>query len=88
MLNGYAVGITIEWALLICDKMAKQLIFEEVNFLIEEELGIVLIKSFDVESHIKGYHANMNKWTPEIVEFHKTRLEHENVVDRFTVVVT
>ena len=56
----YAVDITIEWVLLICDKMTKKLIFEEVKFLIEEELEIILIKRFDVESQIKGYHAYMN----------------------------
>ena len=67
--------------------MAKKLIFEEVNFSIEEELEIILIKRFGVESHIKGYHAYMNKWTPKIGEILKTRLEHENVVDRFAVAV-
>ena len=46
--------------MLICDKMTKKLIFEEVNFLIEEELVIILINRFDVESQIKGYHAYMN----------------------------
>ena len=55
MLHVYAVDITIEWALLIYDKMAKKLIFEEVNFPIEEELEIILIKGFDVKSQIKGY---------------------------------
>ena len=42
--------MTIERVLLIYDKMVKKLIFEEVNFSIEEELEIILIKSFDVES--------------------------------------
>ena len=73
--------------MLICDKMTKKLIFEEVNFSIEEELEIILIKRFDVESHIKGYHAYMNEWTPETGEILKTRLEPENVVDRFAVAV-
>ena len=67
--------------MLICDKMTKKLIFEEVNFSIEEELEIILIKRFDVESHIKGYHAYMNEWTPETGEILKTRLEPENVVE-------
>ena len=73
--------------MLICDKMVKKLIFEEVNFSIEEELEIILIKIFDVESHIKGYHAYMNEWTPEISEILKTSLEPENVNDRFAVAV-
>ena len=67
--------------MLICDKMAKKLIFEEVNFSIEEELEIILIKRFDGESHIKGFDVYMNGWTPEIGETLKTRLEQENVVD-------
>ena len=61
MLNACAVNITTEWALLICDKTTKKLILEEVNFSIEEELEIVLIKRFELESHIKGYHAYMNE---------------------------
>ena len=59
-------------SLLIYDKMAKKLIFEEVNFSIEEELDIILIKRFDVEPHIKGYHGYMNEWTSEIGEILKT----------------
>ena len=56
-----------------------KLIFEEVNFSIEEELEFVLTKRFDVESHIKGYHVYINEWTPEIGEIFKTRLEPEYV---------
>ena len=48
--------------------------FEEVNFLIEQELQISFNKIFDIEYHIKGYHAYMNEWTPEIGEILKTRL--------------
>ena len=69
--------------MLFCDKMAKTFIFEEVDFSIEEELEIILIK----DSHIRGYHAYMNAWTPEIGEILKTRLEAANVVHRFAVAV-
>ena len=65
--------------------LAKSLISEEVNFSIEEKLEIILIKRFDVQSHIKGYHAYMNAWTPEIGEILKIHLEPENVADRFGV---
>ena len=61
MLNVCAVNIMTEWALLICDETAKKLIFEEVNFSIEEELEIILIKRFELEPHIKGYHAYINE---------------------------
>ena len=59
----------------------------EVNFSIEEELEIILIKRFDIESHIKGYHAYMNEWAPETGKILKTRLEPENIVGRFAVAV-
>ena len=39
-----------------------------VNFSIKEEIEIISIKRFDVESYTKGYHAYMNEWTPEIGE--------------------
>ena len=47
-------GYNDRLALLICGKIAKKLIFEEVDFSIEDELEIILIEKFDVESHIKG----------------------------------
>ena len=68
VLKVYAVDITIEWALFICDKMAKKLLFDEVNFSIKEEIEIISIERFDLESYTKGYHAYMNEWTPEIGE--------------------
>ena len=37
MLNVYAVDIMI-WVLLICDNMGKKVIFEDVNFSIEDGL--------------------------------------------------
>ena len=62
------MDITIEWALFICDKMAKKLLFDEVNFSIKEEIEIISIKRFDVESYTKGYRAYMDACTPEIGE--------------------
>ena len=52
----------------------KKLILEEVDFLTEEELEIIFIKWFDVESHIKGCQAYMNEWTPEIDKLVKNRI--------------
>ena len=45
-------SLMIEWALFIFHKIAEKLIFEEVNFSVEEELEIILIKKFDVECRI------------------------------------
>ena len=60
--------------MLICGKTAKKLVFEEVDFPIEEESEIIKIMRLDVESHIKGYHIYK-------------RLEPEKVVSRFAVAV-
>ena len=38
MLNVYAVDIMIWWVFFICDNMAKKVIFEDVNFSIEDGL--------------------------------------------------
>ena len=58
---------------------------KELIFSSEEELQIISIRRFDVESNIKEYHAYKNEWTPEIGEILETCLRPENVVDRFSV---
>ena len=53
--NGYVMctqSLMLEWALFIFHKIAEKFIFEEVNFSVEEELEIILIKKFDVECRI------------------------------------
>ena len=67
--------------------MVQKLIFKDVDFSIEEETEIVLIKEFNVESHIKGYHAYMKKWEPKKDKTLTTRLEPENANDKFAVAV-
>ena len=58
--------------------MPQCLNIEDMNFSTEEDLPpILLIKEYDVESHIKGYHAYMNIWAPTIGEILKARLEPE-----------
>ena len=64
-----------------------KMILEEVNFSPEEELEIILIKRFDGEYHIKGWHAYINQWAQEVGKFLKTRSDPENVVDRLAVAV-
>ena len=54
---------------------------------LEEDLPILLIKEYDVKSHIKGHHAYMNIWEPTIGEVLKARLEPENEFDKFAVAV-
>ena len=49
------------------------LIVKDINFSVEEEIEILLIKGFSVESHFKGYHAFMKEWEPKKGEKLKTK---------------
>ena len=49
-----------------------------MNFSIEEELPVILLKQYELNSHIKSYHAYVLKWNPTLGEFLKARLEPEN----------
>ena len=42
------------------------------------EMPLVIIKEFETESVIKGYHAYINDWTPIVGENLSTRPEPEN----------
>ena len=59
----------------------------EVNLSTEEDLSILLVKEYDLTTHIKGYHAYMTKWTPKNGEILKTRREPENEYDKYAVTV-
>ena len=48
-----------------------------------EALSIILVKKYERNSHIKGYHAYMVKWIPTTGDFLKARLEPE--FDKFAV---
>ena len=48
-----------------------------MDFSIEEELSVTLLKEYKMNSPIKGYHAYIVKWKPELREFFKARLEPE-----------
>ena len=52
------------------------------------EMPLVIIKEFETESVIKGYHAYMNDWTPILGENLSTRPEPENEIDKYAVAVT
>ena len=45
--------------------MAQCLFICDVNLSIEEDLSILLVKEYDLKTHIKGYQAYMTKWTPK-----------------------
>ena len=52
------------------------------------EMLLVIIKEFETESVIKGYHAYMNDWTPTLGENLSTCPEPENEIDKYDVAVT
>ena len=52
------------------------------------EMPLVIIKEFETESVIKGYHAYMNDWTPILGENLSTRPEPETKIDKYVVAVT
>ena len=52
------------------------------------EMSQVIIKEFETEPVIKGYHAYMNDWTSILGENLSTRPEPENEIDKYAVAVT
>ena len=62
--------------------MTQCLFICDVNLSIEEDLSILLVKEYDLKTHIKGYHAYMTKWTPKNGEILKARPEPENEYER------
>ena len=58
-----------------------------VKFSSSYEMPMVIIKEFETESVIKGYHAYID-WTSILVENLSTRTEPENETDKYAVSVT
>ena len=67
--------------------MVQWLFVSCVNLSIKEDLSILLVKEYDLKTHIKGYHAYMTKWTPKNGEILKARPEPENEYDKYAVAV-
>ena len=51
-------------------------------------MWLVIIKEFETELKIKGYHVYMSDWIPILGENKSTRPEPENEVDKYDVAVT
>ena len=49
------------------------------------KMQLVIIKEFETESVIKGYHAYMNDWTQILGENLSARPEPENEIDKYAV---
>ena len=67
--------------------MAQCMFICDFNLSIEGDLSILLVKEYDLKTHIKGYHAYMTKWTPKNGEIPKAQPEPENEYDKYTVAV-
>ena len=67
--------------------MAQCLFFCDINLLVEEDLSILLVKEYDLKTHIKGYHAYMTKWTPNNGEILKAQPEPEKEYNKYAVAV-
>ena len=52
------------------------------------EMPLVILKEFETESVIKGYHTYMYDWTPTLGENSPDRPEPENKIDKYTVAAT
>ena len=51
-------------------------------------MPLVVIKEFETESLIKGYHAYMNDWTLILGKNLSRRSEPENKIDKYAAAVT
>ena len=51
-------------------------------------MPLFVIKEFETESLIKGYHAYMNDWTLILGKNLSRRPEPENKIDKYAVAVT
>ena len=52
-----------------------------------EEIPIVIMTNFDINSFVKGYHEYKSIWTPKIGEILSTEREPGNLVDKYAVCV-
>ena len=52
------------------------------------EMPLVIIKEFETEPVIKGYHAYMNDWTSILGDNLSTCPEPKNEIDEYAVLVT
>ena len=58
-----------------------------MDFPIEVERPIILLKEYELNSSIRGYHAYMMKCNPTLGIFLKARLEPENEFEKFAFAV-
>ena len=52
-----------------------------------EEFPIVLIRSYEIDSFIMGYHVHKTNWTPAVGEKLTGVMESNNLMDKYAVAV-
>ena len=67
--------------------MAQCLFICDVNLSIEEDLSMLLVKEYDLKTHIKGYYPYMTKWTPKNGAILKVRTQPEKEYEKYAVAV-
>ena len=67
--------------------MVQWLFVSCVNLSIKEDLSILLVKEYDLKTHIKVYHTYMTKRTSKNGEILKVRPEPENEYNKYAVAV-
>ena len=65
--------------------MGKTVTIWDSNFPTSYEIPVIVTHEFETKSDILGYHAYMNNWKPTIGENLQTRLEPENIIDRYAI---
>ena len=53
----------------------------------KQPMEIILLKYFEIESTVMGFHVYRNNWEPVIGEVLKTCMEPQNEVDKYAVAV-
>ena len=57
-------------------------------FIHEDDLILVIVKaSAEIDTYVKGYHVYKNIWKPTVNEELETKMEPDNVMDKYAVCV-
>ena len=50
-------------------------------------MTIILVKEFEVDSTVMGFHVYRKNWNPKVGDVYNTRMEPENKEDKYAVAV-
>ena len=52
---------------------------------VEDQIPITFVRSIEIDSYVKGYHAYQDKWAPQIGEKLKATIEPDNIMDNYAI---